>query len=121
MINFEAMNDSNLRYILDNDDIEDAIINSAENVMVVFTQHWCTDWKHMDKELMENYQTDEVDINVYTSIYNQSLLFEPFREFKENVWNSHSIPYMRYYKKGVLIWETGHLSFTDIVSRFTFV
>ena len=121
MINFETMNDSNLRYILDHDDIENAIINSDENVMVVFTEDWNSDWKDMDKDLMDNQKTEEVDINVYIATYNQNLLFEPFREFKENVWNSHSVPYIRYYKKGELIWETGDLFFSDVVSRFTFV
>lgn len=118
MIKFNTMNDTHIRYILDNKDIEVDIINSFENVLVVFTQTWCSDWKDMDKDLMENHATDEIDINVYTLEYNKSLLFEPFREFKENVWNSHLIPYLRYYKNGVLLWETNHLPFTDIVNRF---
>jgi len=120
MINFNTMNDSNIRYILEHEEIEDAIINSAENVLIVFTEHWCPDWKDMDKDLMDNHKTDELDIEAYTAIYNRSLLFEPFREFKESVWNSHFVPYIRFYKNGVILWETGHLSFSDIVSRFTF-
>lgn len=118
MIKFNTMTDSNTRYILDHNDIESSIINATENVLVVFTQTWCSDWKDMNQELIDSKEANEIDINVYTLEYNRSLLFEPFREFKENIWNSHLIPYLRFYKNGVLLWETNHLPFTDIVTRF---
>lgn len=120
MINFNTMNDSNIRYILEHEEIENAIVNSALNVMVVFTEHWSPDWQDMDKDLMNNQRTEQVDINVYTATYNRGFLFDPFREFKENVWNSHFVPYIRFYKNGAILWETGHLAFRDVVTRFTF-
>lgn len=118
MIKFNTVNDSNLRYILDHKNIEDDIIKSSENILVVFTQDWCPNWKNLNDELLNNKETTEIDIDLYTAIYNKSKLFEDFKSFKEDFWLSHLIPYLRYYKNGELLWETNHLSFDDIARRF---
>ena len=81
------------------------IINSAEYVLVILTQSWCSQWKAMKgwiPVLMEQGDLDRFPFDCYLFIYNTSSIFETFRTYKETVFNNDEIPYIRWYRNGEL-------------------
>ena len=75
----------------------DDIIRSAENVVVILTQSWCPDWLAM-KAFLPGFSSSEV----YCLEYDRTDYMDIFRVFKEKVFGNDQIPYIRYYRKGIL-------------------
>ena len=75
----------------------DDIICSAENVAVILTQSWCPDWLAM-KVLLADFSGSEV----YYLEYDRADYADIFRKFKEDVFGNDLIPYIRYYRNGLL-------------------
>ncbi|MEI0581349.1 hypothetical protein [Brachyspira pilosicoli] len=118
MITFKNIDDNEMKYIIENKEVSNNIKNIAENVLAIFTQDWCGDWKGLKRELNANEQNSDVDLTIFICIYNQSGLYEDFMNFKENEWKNELIPYLRYYKNGNFIKDTNHLPFQRIMNVF---
>lgn len=118
MLTFNAINDNEVKYIIDNKELPDSIKNSSDNVLAIFTQDWCGDWKGLKRELDANEKNSGADIAIFICMYNQSSMYEPFMKFKETIWQNELIPYLRYYKKGNFIKDSNHLPFQRITRIF---
>jgi hypothetical protein len=75
----------------------DDIIRSAESVVVILTQSWCPEWLAM-QSFLSGFSTSEV----YCLEYDRTDYMDIFRAFKENVFGNDQIPYIRYYRRGIL-------------------
>ncbi len=118
MIHIHTINDTDMQNIIDNKDIPDSIKNKSENVIAIFTQDWCGDWHRVQNELEKNKDINDIDIDVFICVYNQSALHEPFMNFKESVWNNDLIPYLRFYKNGNFIKDSNIIAFFKILEIF---
>ncbi|WP_295162292.1 hypothetical protein [uncultured Brachyspira sp.] len=118
MLTFKTIDEKEMQNIIDTKEISDNIKNDSENVIAIFTQNWCGDWKGLQRELNANEKTCPIDITIYVCLYNESSLYESFMNFKETVWNNDLIPYLRYYKNGSFIKDTNHLPFQRLIKIF---
>ncbi|MEI0602686.1 hypothetical protein R4K55_00565 [Brachyspira alvinipulli] len=118
MITFKDIDEKEMQYIIDNNEVSDNIKKASENVLAIFTQDWCGDWKGLERELKANEEKSPIDITIFICMYNQSPLYEPFMNFKETVWNNGLIPYLRYYKNGSFVKDTNHLPFQRLIKAF---
>lgn len=108
MINRKLLNRDQVMYAIANGEFQGNIIASKPKVILVLTQDWCPQWHDM-KGWIYGLETDE-DIDVYELEYNKTDLFEDFMNFKGNQWNNYSIPYLRFYRDGVLYRESNYIS-----------
>lgn len=83
------------------------VISSAKNVILVMTQDWCPQWTNM-KSWLYNLETPE-DVIIFELVYNKVQYFYDFLNFKEKIWNNYEVPYLRYYKDGVLIKQSNYV------------
>lgn len=113
MLKFKNIEENEIEKIIETKEVTDNIKNEDKNVITIFTQDWCGDWKNLEKELKANENTD-IDITVFICIYNKIKLYEEFMSFKENIWGNELIPYLRYYKDGKFLKDTNHLPFQRI-------
>ena len=118
MLTFKTIDEKEMQNIIGTKEVSDDIKKSAENVIAIFTQDWCGDWKGLDRELKANEEKSPIDITIYICMYNQTSLYEPFMNFKETVWNNGLIPYLRYYKNGSFVKDTNHLPFQRLIKAF---
>lgn len=118
MLTFKKIDDKEMQNIIDTKEVSDNIKNASENVLAIFTQDWCGDWKGLERELKANEEKSPVDITIFICLYNESHLYESFMNFKENTWNNELIPYLRYYKKGELLKDGNHLPFQRLIKVF---
>lgn len=118
MLTFNKIDDKEMQNIIDTKEVSDNIKNASENVLAIFTQDWCGDWKGLERELKANEEKSPVDITIFICLYNESPLYESFMNFKENIWNNELIPYLRYYKKGELLKDGNHLPFQRLIKVF---
>lgn len=81
-------------------------ILDKENVIVIMTQDWCSQWIDM-KSWIYGLETD-MDIDIYELVYNKTDYGKSFMEFKERVLGNSLIPYLRIYKNGRLAGETNY-------------
>jgi len=79
-------------------ELSEDILLSAEKVAVVLTQSWCPQWL-----AMKGFLGNMAGCEVYYLEYDRVDYLEIFREFKEKVFGNDQIPYIRYYRNGVLI------------------
>ena len=118
MLTFKTIDDKEMQHIMDTKEVSDDIKKSSENVLAIFTQDWCGDWKGLQRELNANKDNSNIDIAIFICMYNESPLYEPFMNFKETVWNNYLIPYLRYYKNGSFVKDTNHLPFQRLIKAF---
>jgi hypothetical protein len=71
---------------------------AAPKVVVVMTQDWCGQWATMAAYLPDF--TEQAAI--FTVEYNLLPDFERIMRFKEDVFNNHHVPYVRFYRDGKL-------------------
>ena len=45
MLTFKKIDDKEMQNIIDTKEVSDNIKNASENVLAIFTQDWCGDWK----------------------------------------------------------------------------
>ena len=86
----------------------DDIIRSAESVAVILTQSWCPQW-----HAMKRFVYDFTVVQVFSLEYDRTDYFDAFRRFKEEVFNNDQIPYIRYYRNGILTGESNAVSETE--------
>lgn len=92
--------------IIEHKEIPAEIITDSSKVAVVLTQDWCPQWLAMRKWLRS---ADKEGISVFYLCYNRKPYFNQFMSVKENLWNNHSVPYLRCYKEGKFITETNYI------------
>ena len=83
------------------------ILASAPRVAVVLTQSWCPQWTWMRSYL--DTLAGEADLDIYWLEYDHESFFDSFVEFKENRLGNSHIPYVRYYRQGLLIATSNYL------------
>lgn len=102
---------------ISNGEFASDLLNSSDRVIVILTQDWCPQWHDM-KSWIYRLNVDE-DIDIYELEYNRTDYFDEFRNFKESVWNNYNVPYLRFYRNGVLYKESNYISegqFYEILS-----
>ncbi|WP_313560547.1 hypothetical protein [Ruminiclostridium cellobioparum] len=93
------------------------ILTSKPRVVIILTQDWCPQWHDMRGWLYEHDTREDIDI--YELEYNKTDFFDEFRNFKENRLGNDTIPYVRFYREGVLYRESNYISegqFFEILS-----
>ena len=118
MIIINTLNDSDVQTAIDNGEFGSSIIGSKKNVAIILTQNWCSQWKYLERDLEENKDSAEIDLDIYVFIYNRSPLFQKFMQFKESVYNNDQIPYVRCYKDGVFFKDSNYLPARDLFNLF---
>jgi hypothetical protein len=97
--------DEQAKTIMATQSIPSEIITSATEVAVIFTQGWCSQWRQM-----LSFLSDERYGNVYQYTYDRSPFFKDFMKFKETTFNNHEVPFILYYKDGVLTNQSNYVS-----------
>jgi len=88
-------------------------------VAVVLTQDWCGQWAAMDRYLAElGARTPELELVVFQLEYNRVDYFQEFLRFKEEVLGNDAIPYVRYYRDGLLVGQSNYVSELQFLSFF---
>jgi hypothetical protein len=79
---------------------------AAPLVVVVMTQDWCPQWTDM-----ATYLPDFTHLaTIFTVEYNRLPDFERVMRFKETVFKNWEVPYLRFYRDGVLARESNWIS-----------
>jgi len=95
-------------YAIANGEFGNNILFSKSRVVIALTQDWCPQWVNM-KSWIYGVETNE-DIEIYELEYNKVDYFYDFMNFKENHWRNYNVPYLRFYKDGVMTKETNNIS-----------
>jgi hypothetical protein len=80
---------------------------SAPAVAIVLTQSWCPQWVWMKRWL--DAAGDEPGVDIYWLEYDREAFFDEFRTFKEEVLGNDQVPYVRYYRNGVLVRQSNYI------------
>lgn len=118
MINRKLIQKDQALYAIANGEFESNILSSKSSVVIIMTQDWCPQWMSM-KSWIYGLEIDK-DIEIYELEYNKVDYFEDFMSFKENQWGNNNIPYLRFYKDGILNKEENYISdseFIDIIMQ----
>lgn len=107
MVNRLTLSADRVRDAINNGEFGSEVILSAETVVVVMTQDWCPQWHNM-KSWIYGLETGK-PVDIYEIVYNKEPYFKEFMSFKENIWNNHSVPYLRFYEKGGLARQTNYI------------
>ena len=98
----EKLTEAQCRATIESKDVPDDITSRNAKVAVVFTQSWCGDWMIM-RRYLKKIEPDEAA--VFYVEYDKEPFFEEFRTFKETVFESNQVPYIRFYRDGKFITE----------------
>jgi hypothetical protein len=117
----KAVTDDQARHAMENGEFPNQIIASAPHVAVVLTQDWCPQWTSMQQWLDKGLFASDpgFDLEVYYLIYNRVPYFAQFLSFKERVWRNWLIPYVRYYRNGILTAESNYVSQQEFLRHYT--
>jgi hypothetical protein len=90
----------------------DASVRAAgPRVAVILSQDWCWQWAAMDQCLREMAARPlKCELIVFHLLYNRWDFFREFLRFKEEALGNDAIPYVRYYRDGVLIGQSNYVS-----------
>ncbi|MHB8061018.1 MAG: hypothetical protein ACYDG2_00065 [Ruminiclostridium sp.] len=116
MINRELIQKEQAIHAIAKGEFEREVVCSKSRVVIVLTQDWCPQWENM-KSWIYGLNIDQ-KVDVYELEYNKVDYFDDFMSFKEEQWGNENIPYLRFYKDGVLIEETNFIDeerFVDII------
>lgn len=103
MVHFHVIKVDHAKYCIKNQEFPSEIINSKPRVAVVLTQSWCPQWHVMSLYLKK---LEDPELDIWLFMYDQSSIFTDFMRFKESVLGNDQIPYIRYYRNGVLVAES---------------
>jgi hypothetical protein len=101
-----------IKTLLQTGDFDKNLTNSAPVVVVILAQSWCGDWQAM-QHWLPRLDTS----NFYNFVYDQCELFDEIVAFKENSFKNNEIPYLRYYKNGVLVDESNYIKQKDLEEK----
>ncbi len=94
-------------------EFSDDIIRSGDRVAVILTQSWCSQWRSMKKFVAEF-----SDAEIFCLEYDLADFFDVFREFKEKKLGNDLVPYIRYYRGGILVAESNAVSEAAFRGKF---
>ena len=83
------------------------LAKAAAEVAIVLTQSWCPQWTWMRSYLSALPPDPEREI-LYVE-YDLGDFFEVFMKFKETSLGNDQVPYVRYYRGGVLVAESNFI------------
>ncbi len=83
------------------------ILKAGPAVAVVLTQSWCPQWLWMKAWLSQ--AAEAPGRAVFWIEYDREDFYEDFMEFKESTFHNYEIPYLRYYRDGVLVRESNFI------------
>jgi len=89
---------------------------ASDLVAVVLTQAWCPQWKMMSFWL--DAAVSAAGASAFFVEYDKEDFYEPFMAWKEDVLGNRSVPYVRYYRGGVLVAESNYLSKDGFIANF---
>ncbi len=95
----------------------DDVRKAAERVAVILTQAWCPQWPMMRSWL--GAALAEAGAKAFYVEYDNEPFFERFMTWKEDVLGNRSVPYVRYYRDGVLVAESNYTSKNAFVAHFS--
>ncbi len=101
----KKLTDKQIDYLLENGEFSDDVIKSAKKVAVILTQNWCPQWIHM-----HSYTKKMKDFAIFYIEYNRSDVTDELMPYKEQVFNNHLIPYVRFYENGVCFQTTNYIT-----------
>jgi hypothetical protein len=79
----------------------------AEAVAIILTQSWCPQWAWM-RSYLEALPADPGRECLWVE-YDREDFFEPFMAFKEGAFGNDQVPYLRYYRGGVLVAQSNFI------------
>ena len=121
MLQRKQLTDDQAKTWMRGDELDPAVRNDGENVVVVLTQGWCPQWVSMNVWLnfMEKRgRPKKLDITLYEYIYDRVSFFDEFRRFKETSLGNAEVPYLLYYRNGSLFSTSNYVTSRDFVGRF---
>ncbi len=113
MINKKLIQKDQAMYAIANGEFENTLVASKSRVIIILTQDWCSQWVDM-KGWVYGVEADE-DIDIYELEYNKVDYFNEFMNFKESQWGNYNVPYLRFYKDGILVNETNYIRENEFV------
>jgi hypothetical protein len=84
-----------------------ALRSAAEAVAIVLTQSWCPQWVWM-RSYLEALPPDPSREEFWVE-YDREDFFEDLMKFKEEVFKNDQVPYVRYYRGGILVAESNFI------------
>lgn len=121
MITIKKITEEQARRAITTGEFSDELISSATNVALILTQDWCPQWTAMAGWLDSWEEIDkpqDIDVDIFTLVYNKTPIEREFMKFKETVLNNYEIPYVRYYVNGEFIGDSNYLSRGEFIRRF---
>lgn len=122
MLALKKFTPDQLEFAIENGEFPGEVRSSAPWVACLTTQSWCPQWVFMRnwfRRMQEDEESTEgLRIDVYELEYDKLPNFSQFRAFKEEVWNSWEVPYLRYYGDGELIDESNFVSTVKFLEIF---
>ncbi|MCX7710621.1 MAG: hypothetical protein N2484_12340 [Clostridia bacterium] len=112
MMNRKELTKEQVLAAVKNGEFTEDVTASTNKVIVIMTQDWCPQWRHM-QEWIYGIQMDE-PIDVYELVYNKTDYRQEFMNFKETQWKNDLIPYVRYYKNGKLIKTSNYMKQSEV-------
>lgn len=100
------LTESQIRHTINEGDFPPEILSSHPRVAVIMSQDWCPQWTYLQQYF---HNIEDPDLGVYVTLYNQEPFYEEFMRFKEEIFKNYQIPYIRYYREGVLQAESNFI------------
>ncbi len=120
MIQRKKATKEQVAYTIAHAEFPEDIRTADKQVAVVMTQNWCPQWFAMQlylKRLETEVAGQNLSLVIYEIVYNTEPYFREFLEVKERAWKNKLIPYIRYYREGVLVDESNFVTLEDFLSR----
>jgi hypothetical protein len=94
---------------------------ASANVAVILSQDWCSQYAALNAQINELAAKSDPElpsIAVFELLYNRVDYYQAFMSFKETRWRNYIIPYVRYYRAGVLCGESNYVGVEQFLSYF---
>jgi hypothetical protein len=98
-------------------DFAESVRGAAPLVAVILTQSWCPQWRFMQSYLAEAEQSVGERGAIYVVEYDREPFYRDFMTFKEDIFQNREIPYVRYYRAGLLHAESNFISKQGFLSK----
>ncbi len=122
MLERRQLSETQARSAIENGDFGSDVINAGARVALILTQSWCPQWPAMEK-WMRGLQKDgkpaDHDIIVFEFVYDGVEFAREFTAFKERVLGNSLIPYVRYYRDGVLVDESNYIGSRGFLQKLS--
>jgi hypothetical protein len=103
--------------LIDEGEFGPTLRGAASSVAIILTQSWCPQWAWM-RSYLESLPQDP-NRAVFWVEYDLEDFFEPFMKFKEKSFGNDQVPYVRYYRDGVLSSESNFIDKGGFLRRMS--